>query len=46
ADGFIVEVHPHPEEALSDAQQQLTPAEFKVMMKNIQPIIDAVGKTM
>jgi len=46
ADGIIVEVHPHPEEALSDAQQQFTPAEFKVLMENIQPIIDAVGKTM
>ena len=46
ADGFIVEVHPNPEEALSDAQQQLVPTEFKEMLKDIEPIIKAVGKTM
>ncbi len=44
ADGIIVEVHPHPEEALSDAQQQLTPIEFETMMKNLLPIIEAVNK--
>lgn len=44
ADGIIVEVHPHPEEALSDAQQQLTPAEFEIMMRNLLPIIEAVNK--
>lgn len=44
ADGFIVEVHPHPEVAKSDAQQQLTPAEFAELMEEIKPIIAAVGK--
>ena len=44
ADGFIIEVHPHPEEAKSDAQQQLTPKEFEQLMKNIQPIVEAVGR--
>lgn len=46
ADGIIVEVHPNPEKALSDAQQQLTPQEFSEMMNNIKPIIEAVGKTI
>lgn len=46
ADGFIVEVHPNPEEAKSDAQQQMTPEQFSVMLKNIMPIIAAVGKTI
>lgn len=46
ADGAIVEVHPKPEEALSDAQQQLTPAEFKEMLDDLQPIIKAVSKTL
>lgn len=46
ADGFIVEVHPNPEKALSDAQQQLTPNEFAEMLKNIRPIIAAIGKTL
>lgn len=46
ADGLIVEVHPDPESALSDAQQQLKPKEFEKMMKNLLPIIKAVGKTL
>ncbi len=46
ADGFIVEVHPNPEKALSDAQQQLTPQEFEEMMKNLRPIAEAVGKSL
>lgn len=32
-DGLMVEVHPHPEQALSDAQQQITPAVFAEMMR-------------
>ncbi|MBI2634091.1 3-deoxy-7-phosphoheptulonate synthase [Candidatus Peregrinibacteria bacterium] len=46
ADGFIIEVHPNPEAALSDAQQQLTPQQFSELMKNLQPIIAAVNKTI
>ncbi|MBD3330067.1 3-deoxy-7-phosphoheptulonate synthase [Candidatus Peregrinibacteria bacterium] len=46
ADGFIIEVHPNPAEAKSDAQQQLTPEEFKSLMKNIMPIVEAVNKTI
>ncbi len=45
ADGIMIEVHSNPEEAKSDAQQQFTPKEFKELLSNIQPIIDAVGKT-
>jgi 3-deoxy-7-phosphoheptulonate synthase/chorismate mutase len=36
ADGIIMEVHPHPEFALSDAKQQLNPAEFEELLKCIQ----------
>jgi 3-deoxy-7-phosphoheptulonate synthase len=32
ADGLIVEVHPHPDRALSDGAQSLTPAGFRQMM--------------
>ena len=46
ADGIIIEVHPNPEQALSDAQQQMTPTEFNKVMKNLIPIMQAVGKTM
>lgn len=38
ADGLIIEVHPHPETALSDGAQSLTPAQF-------QPIIAKIKKT-
>lgn len=46
ADGFIIEVHPHPEVALSDAQQQLTPTQFSQLMANLRPILEAVKKTI
>ncbi len=42
ADGVMVEVHPHPEEALSDAEQQLTFDEFRSMMAAIRPIHELV----
>jgi 3-deoxy-7-phosphoheptulonate synthase len=45
ADGVIIEVHANPEKALSDAQQQLKPEEFKQMLENLRPIASAVGKT-
>jgi 3-deoxy-7-phosphoheptulonate synthase len=42
ADGVMVEVHPHPEEALSDAEQQLTLEEFAGMMAAIVPVHEHV----
>jgi 3-deoxy-7-phosphoheptulonate synthase len=38
ADGVMVEVHPRPDEALSDGEQSLTLAEFESMMSAIGPI--------
>lgn len=35
ADGLIVEVHPEPKKALSDASQQLTPESFDALCKEI-----------
>jgi len=46
ADGLIVEVHEHPEKALSDAKQQFTPKEFEQFLQEIRPIAKAVGKTI
>jgi 3-deoxy-7-phosphoheptulonate synthase len=37
ADGLIVEVHPHPDEAWSDGEQSLTLAEFDTMMADLAP---------
>ncbi len=45
ADGLIVETHPTPSEACSDAAQQLPSATFADFMKSIQPLIDVCVKT-
>ncbi len=46
ADGLIIEVHPHPEEAVSDGDQSLKPDNFKKLVKELKPIAKAVGRTM
>ena len=38
ADGLIVEVHPRPQEALSDAHQQLRPEQFAELMTAVRTI--------
>lgn len=40
ADGIIVEVHPKPEEALSDGPQSLTFADFEALMASLQPYLE------
>ena len=45
-DSIIVEVHPDPEEALSDGNQSLLPERFDKMMKELKPIAKAVGREM
>lgn len=40
ADGLLIEVHPKPEEALSDGAQSLTPDEFRGMMRDIAPYLE------
>jgi 3-deoxy-7-phosphoheptulonate synthase len=40
ADGILIEAHPNPAEAFSDAQQQIPSAEFANFMKQIQPLVD------
>ncbi len=46
ADGVMVEVHPRPEEALSDGGQALLPKTFEVMMKEIRAVADAMGRVV
>jgi 3-deoxy-7-phosphoheptulonate synthase len=46
ADGIIVEVHPNPEEALSDGSQSLKPETFSKLMAEMEPIAAAVGRTL
>ena len=44
ADGLIIEVHPHPDEALSDGPQSLTPEMFKTLMGELKLVAQAVGR--
>jgi len=44
ADGLIVEVHPNPKCALSDAAQQLPPDDFYDLCKDISKIAEILGR--
>jgi 3-deoxy-7-phosphoheptulonate synthase len=44
ADGIMVEVHPTPRAALSDAAQALDPSEFAALMEELRAIAPAVGR--
>jgi 3-deoxy-7-phosphoheptulonate synthase len=44
ADGVMVEVHDHPETALSDGAQSLYPIQFAAMMNEIESIAPIVGR--
>ncbi|MFZ5985622.1 MAG: 3-deoxy-7-phosphoheptulonate synthase [Bacillota bacterium] len=44
ADGLIVEVHPNPKCALSDAAQQLSPVDFNELCKDISKIAEIIGR--
>jgi 3-deoxy-7-phosphoheptulonate synthase len=46
ADGLIVEVHPHPENALSDGGQSLRSARFAELMTQLTRVAEAVGRTL
>lgn len=46
ADGLIIEVHPDPENAMSDGAQSLTPAAFQACMKQCQAIANAMDRTV
>lgn len=44
ANGLIIEVHPHPESALSDGDQSLTPENFEATMAEVKKIAAMMGK--
>ena len=46
ADGLMIEVHPCPEEAMSDGAQSLKPERFATLMQHLAPIAEAVGRTL
>ncbi len=46
ADGLIIEVHPNPEEALSDGPQTVFPEQFEKLMRDIEALSPVVGKEL
>ena len=46
ADGLLIEVHPRPEEALSDGAQSLKPDRFADLMRELRLVAEAVGRTL
>ena len=45
-DGLIIEVHSHPEVALSDGDQSLTPKNFNALMGELGKICTVMGRTL
>ncbi|MEM0373537.1 MAG: 3-deoxy-7-phosphoheptulonate synthase, partial [Sulfolobales archaeon] len=46
ADMLLIEVHPNPEKALSDSEQQLTPDSFELLMNRIKGIAEVLGRSL
>ncbi|RMG86153.1 MAG: 3-deoxy-7-phosphoheptulonate synthase [Chloroflexi bacterium] len=45
ADGLIIEVHPKPEDAMSDGRQSLTFKRFEQLMQNVRRVAEAVNRS-
>ena len=46
ADGLLIEVHPHPAEALSDGQQQVDFELFGRLVEDLPPFLAATNRTL
>jgi len=46
ADGLVIEVHPQPEVALSDGDQQLRPDAFSELVDGLLPFVSAAGRSL
>jgi 3-deoxy-7-phosphoheptulonate synthase len=46
ADGLMIEVHPRPDEALSDGDQSLDLDAFRTFMESLAPFVRAAGRTL
>ncbi len=44
ADGLMIEVHPNPQEALSDGPQSLTPLQFQNLVSDLKGVALSVGR--
>jgi 3-deoxy-7-phosphoheptulonate synthase len=46
ADGLLIEVHPHPEQALSDGAQSLRPEDFARLVRDVRRVAEAVDRKL
>lgn len=46
ADGLMIEVHPKPEEALSDGPQSLNPDQFRTLIKDLKGVAFSAGRLL
>ncbi len=46
ADALLIEVHPNPEEAMSDGDQSLNPESFSKLMDELRLIAKAIGRRL
>jgi 3-deoxy-7-phosphoheptulonate synthase len=46
ADGLLIEVHCHPDQALSDGDQSLRPERFATLMRELRLVAKAVGREL
>ncbi len=46
ADGLLIEVHPHPDRALSDGMQSLYPDQFDALMSEVRQIAAVVHRSV
>jgi 3-deoxy-7-phosphoheptulonate synthase len=46
ADGLLIEVHPCPDDALSDGAQSLYPEQFELLMGELRGIAGAIGRRL
>jgi 3-deoxy-7-phosphoheptulonate synthase len=44
ADGIIVEMHPHPDDALSDGAQSLFPDQLQTLVEELRAVANAIGR--
>ncbi|MGV3631059.1 MAG: 3-deoxy-7-phosphoheptulonate synthase [Bacteroidota bacterium] len=45
-DGLLIEAHPNPKVAMSDASQQLNHEEFSALLNSLKPVAQSVGYQM
>ena len=46
ADGLIIEVHSHPEDAMSDGAQSLNPSNFSNLMQELKILAKTIGREL